>query len=399
MDLSAAELVYVCVVLGAGAYALMRTLTLLGVTRRLRIRGVEKRKRFESVRTQSPVEDPKTVALERGIESIERHFSVLRRLLVPLIVLFTVLMVAPAFLASASATMASMIGAVIAAIFGLALRPYLENAVGGLVISSSGLVRIGDTVRIDDWYGTIEDITTTHTTIKLWDWRRYLVPNSRMLQSTFFNYSLFDTYQWAYVEFWVAPDVDLDEVREIALRSPCASPHFSGREEPRFWIINIEKDAICCWVAAWADTPSGAWSLTHDTRTELLRELRRRGIPLSQQRHVWTAEAPGQPGGVRGSAAFPPRSRSRRRSRWRRAAVELVKPRSPLGRRPVRGQAGRNPEPSPNPRIAVPGDPRQPNPNHSTRCSPVTPRTEPSRSSLDALPSGTGSPPSPPGRP
>ena len=298
MELSAPELVYVTLVLGVGAYALVRTSTLLGVTRKLRLRKVHERRRFEAVRTEGPIEDPKGVALERGIESIEKHFSVLRRLLIPLIVFLTTILAAPAFLASTSAATASMVGAVVAVVLGLALRPFLENAMGGLVISSSGLVRIGDTVRVDDWYGTIEDITATHTTIKLWDWRRYLVPNSRMLQSTFFNYSLFDTYQWAYVEFWVAPDVDLDAVREIAVAMPERSEQYSSREAPKFWVIRIEKDAICCWVAAWADTPSGAWSLANDVRTELLGELRRRGIPLSLQRHEWASGVAPAAGGA-----------------------------------------------------------------------------------------------------
>ncbi len=292
MPLSAPELVYVVVVLGTGGYALMRTLVFLHAARRARIRNVEERRRFEAVRTGSPIEDPKAVALERGRESIESHFSVLRRLLVPLIAGVTLLLAAVPFFAGASATTASMIGAVIAVILGMALRPFLENAVAGLVISSSSLVRIGDTVRIDDWYGTVEDITATHTAIKVWDWRRYLVPNGRMLQSAFFNYSLFDTYQWAYVEFWVAPDADLDEVRAIAVRAPLPSPHFSRREDPAFWVIRIEKDAVCCWVAAWAETPSGAWALTNDIRTELLRELRQRKIPLSLQRHSWSSEGP-----------------------------------------------------------------------------------------------------------
>ncbi|MEZ5978468.1 MAG: mechanosensitive ion channel family protein [Planctomycetota bacterium] len=306
--MSVAEIVYVTVVLAAGAYALVRTLLLLGITRRLRLRSVEERKRFESVRTGTPLDDPKTVARERGIESIEKHFSVLRRLLVPLIVLITLLLAAPAFLGDSSASTASMFGAVVAVVLGFGLRPYLENAVAGLVVSSSRLVRIGDTVRVDDWYGTIEDVTATHTTIKVWDWRRYLVPNSRMLQSAFFNYSLFDSFQWAYVEFFVAPDADLDEVREIAVAMPLRSRHFSGREAPAFWVIGIEKDAIRCWVAAWVDTPSDAWALTNDVRTELLREFRRRGIPLTLQRHRWVPESAGTLGDTRGTEPpAPPR--------------------------------------------------------------------------------------------
>ena len=282
---SLAEVIYVLVVLAVGGYALGRTLLFLRAARRAGIRSVEERRRFEAVRTQTPIDDPKAVAIERGVQGIESHFSVLRGMLMPLIIGLTLLLAAVPFLAGTSAATASTIGAVVAVVLGFALRPFLENAVAGLVVSTSRLVRVGDTVRIDGHYGTIEDITATHTAVKVWDWRRYLVPNARMLQSTFFNYSLFDTFQWAYVEFWVAPDADLDEVREIALRCPEQSSNFSRREPPAFWIIQIEKDAVCCWVAAWADTPAGAWALTHDMRTELLRELRRRDVPLSLQRH------------------------------------------------------------------------------------------------------------------
>jgi len=292
MPLSVPEIIYIVIVLGVGCYGLVRTLLFLRMARRARIRSVKRRSRFEAVRTDSPIKHPEEVAMERGLESIETRFSVMRRVLVPLLLGLTLLLAAVPLFAETSAATASMIGAVIAVVCGMALRPFLENAVAGLVISSSQLVRIGDTIRIDDWYGTVEDITGTHTTVKVWDWRRYLVPNGRMLQSTFFNYSLFDTYQWAYVEFWVAPDADLDQVKEIALRAPLDSPYFAKTEDPAFWIIRIEKDAICCWVAAWADTPSGAWALTHDIRTELLRELRRQQIPLSLSRQRWSQEPP-----------------------------------------------------------------------------------------------------------
>ncbi len=292
MPLSTAEIIYVVLVLAVGLYAAARTLIFLRSSRQARIQNVEHRRRFESVLTNGPIDDAKSVALERGRESIESHFTVLRRLLVPIILGTTVALAGLPFIAATSASSASIVAAVLAALVGLAMRPFLENAIAGLVISASRLVRIGDTVRIDDWYGTVEDITATHTTVKVWDWRRYLVPNGRMLQSAFFNYSLFDTYQWAYVEFFLAPDADLDEVREIAIAVPKRSRFFTNKEDPQFWVIRIEKDAICCWVAAWADTPSAAWSLTNDIRTDLLRELRRRGVPMSLQRHEWVGAKP-----------------------------------------------------------------------------------------------------------
>ena len=66
----------------------------------------------------------------------------------------------------------------------------------------------------------------------------------------------------------------------------------------RFWVVDIERDAVCCWVAAWADSPQAAWTLMHDVRTELLRGLRREGVALSLKRHTheWSgAGAAGPP--------------------------------------------------------------------------------------------------------
>lgn len=287
--------VYIVAVLTIGTYALLRSLALLRATRNARIRGVEERRRFESVRTRTPLEDATSVARDRGIESIETHFTVVRRMVVPLIVGTTILLASVPLLADAPAATASLVGTVVAVVLGLALRPFLENAVSGIVISASRLVRIGDTVKVDGNYGTVEDITATHTTIKLWDWRRYLVPNGRMLQSPFLNYSLFDSFQWAYVEFWVAPDADLERVREIAVEASRRSSFLAGDEPPKFWVIEMDKDAVRCWVAAWANTPADAWSLTHDVRTHLLTELRKNGISLSLQRHRLSPEVELEP--------------------------------------------------------------------------------------------------------
>ena len=273
------ETLYVTLVLATGGYALIRTLAFLGAIKARRLANVAKRKRFEPIKGETPIEDPKAVARERAVEGIETQFTVLRRLLVPAIVSTTLLLASIPLLAAASAATVSVLSAAIALLIGLAVRPFFENAISGLVISSSGLLRIGDTVRIDEFYGTVEDITPTHTTIRVWDWRRYLVPNTKMLQSPFLNYSLHDTFRWAYVEFHVAPDAPLDVVRALAIRAPERSSFYARHEPPRFWVMDMHRDSIRCWIAAWADSPSDAWALSHDVRTELVRAFQEHGIP------------------------------------------------------------------------------------------------------------------------
>ena len=57
-----------------------------------------------------------------------------------------------------------------------------------------------------------------------------------------------------------------------------------GDESPLFWIKSLEKDAVCCVVAAWAATPSAAWTLRSSVRERLNREFRERGIATMQGR-------------------------------------------------------------------------------------------------------------------
>jgi small-conductance mechanosensitive channel len=276
--MSLPTIIYLAFVAVVGFGLLLRTWLWLRwshLKRRLRL---ETRENIDPVNTRSPVGDPSQLTTRRGLESIQRQFTVHQLVLIPAILLLTLLAAAIPFLGDVPATFVTLIAAAVTVILGVAARPLIENAIAGLVIAFSKLVSIGDTVKMDGFYGTIEDITATHTTIKLWDWRRYVVPNTRMLEANLVNYSLTDTFVWVSVEFHVTPLADIDQVREIALAAPRASSSYRDYEPPRFWVMELGKEHVCCWVAAWSDNPPEAWMLGHDIRTELIRQLRRHGI-------------------------------------------------------------------------------------------------------------------------
>ncbi len=260
------------------------------VTQRKLTRNIESVKRFEAVSTNSPVDDPTAMARERGLESIATRFTLVRRIFLPAVLLFTLALLVLPLLESVNAVYISLLVAVVAVVVSIAARPLLENLFAGIVLSFSQPVRIGDTVKVDEHYGTVEDISITHVTIKIWDWRRYMVPHSLMLNREFINYSLVDRYQWAHVEFWVAPESDLDQVRAIAEAAPKDSSHFAGHEDPRFWVMEMGKEGIRCWVAAWANTPFAAWQLKHDTHMELIRRFRDAGIRTHVHRVEWQSD-------------------------------------------------------------------------------------------------------------
>ena len=287
------------VAVGTGGLLLVARVYLGLVRTRIdRLRRLARKRRFDAVPTDSPVDDSTTVARQRARESINNQFTVTRLTFIPIVVVVTALAMGLPFLDQAPAALVSVIVTVITLVIGVAARPSLENAIAGLVVSSSRLINLGDTIEIDGHYGTVEDITATHTTIKLWDWRRYVVPNRRMLQSNFLNYSLNDRYIWAAVDVWVDYKTDIDRVRTIAIQCAQESRHFSGAEEPEFWVVELAKDGIRCKIAAWADLPSSSWMLRHDISRGLAQAFVRENICATVQhlRMTYSADQPAPPG-------------------------------------------------------------------------------------------------------
>ena len=201
------------------------------------------------------------------------------------------------------AALISFLFGTVTVMVGIAARPFIENVIAGVVLAFTQPLRIGDTVLIDDKWGKVEDISLTYSIIQIWDWRRYVIPNSQLLSKDFINYSLIDTYQWAYVEFWVSYEADLEQVKKLAMEATAASPAFVDYEDPSFWVMGMGKDGIRCWIAGWTDTPADGWALTHDIRTTLSMSLHRHGITCHSFNHKIQRE-PVQGGcriGMRGS--------------------------------------------------------------------------------------------------
>ncbi len=212
------------------------------------------------------------------VKGVKTRFTVIRRTLILFIVLVWALAMILPFMGRLPSTMISIIVAVSTAVVGIAARPVVENMISGIVISFSKQLRVGDTLVVDGQYGTVEDISITHTKIKTWDWKRYVIPNSRMLNKEFVNLTLNDSLQWAYIEFSVSYETDIDMVREIAMEVAAQSEHHNEQEVPQFWIRSMDKERVVCWIAAWADSPAEAWNLKSDVSMRLIRAFREKEI-------------------------------------------------------------------------------------------------------------------------
>lgn len=238
-----------------------------------------KRSRYSApIPTQSPVQDSAGDFKDDGVDNINLRFSIINRSLVgSLIVVFVILLLLP-LAGNIPTTAISIFAASFAVMLGIISRPFIENYISGILISFNRPFQIGDTVTINGSYGTIEDITMTSTVVKQWDWRRYIVPNAKMLNTEFVNHTRSDRYIWAKVEFWVAYDAPLDKVRLLAKDIAMSSKYFANYEAPSFWVMVLDQRAYQCWIAAWADSPSKAWELQSEIRFQLTKRMQEEGI-------------------------------------------------------------------------------------------------------------------------
>ena len=247
--------------------------------------------KFLAKNTDSPQDRPNRRARKKAMESIENRFTIIRRIsLFSLIIIWVIALIFP-YVGNIPATYISIFAASIGVVVGIMARPLIENTIAGIVISFSQPFRVNDTVIVDGHYGTIEDITTIHTVLKLWNWKRVIFPNSMMLSQKVINYTKTDLFQWVNIEFVVSYDCNLDNVERLVKREVVNCNNFADYEDPRFWVIGMEERSFKCWVVAWADNPPAAWELGHEIRSKIIKVFHKNNINASKVEFNFSPEA------------------------------------------------------------------------------------------------------------
>lgn len=80
--------------------------------------------------------------------------------------------------------------AITAVVVGFAARSTLANALAGVVLTITQPVRVGDTVKVGDHEGTVEDVTLSATVLRTVHGTLIRIPNELMAQSVVYNDTL-----------------------------------------------------------------------------------------------------------------------------------------------------------------------------------------------------------------
>jgi len=200
-------------------------------------------------------------------------------------------------------------------IAGLAARPVLSNLFAGLQIAVAQPIRLEDAVIVENEWGWIEEITGTYVVVRLWDWRRLIVPLSYFIEKPFQNWTRQSPALIGSVLIYVDYTVPVARVRDELTKIVSRSKLWNGQ------VVNLQvTDAkqetieLRALVSA-ADAPT-AFDLRCEVREALIAFLqreyphalpkRRAEVTLSED----TRQALDRPTPLRAGAAERERSRA-----------------------------------------------------------------------------------------
>jgi len=152
---------------------------------------------------------------------------------------------------------------------GLAAKPLLGNLIAGVQIAITQPIRLDDVVIIQGEFGWIEEFTSTYVVIRLWDWRRMVVPLGYFLENPFQNWTRTSAALIGSVYFHLDHRTPIQALRSKLEEIVKASKLWDGN------VVNLQVSdtteyAIEVRALATARDASKVWDLRCEIREKML---------------------------------------------------------------------------------------------------------------------------------
>ncbi|AUG76702.1 mechanosensitive ion channel protein [Kitasatospora sp. MMS16-BH015] len=208
------------------------------------------------------------------LRRVHTQTSVLRRVVSALIAVVTAAVMLLTFDAMRTIGTSLLASAgILGIVAGIAAQSALGNFFAGLQIAFGDTVRIGDTVVVDTQQGTVEEITLTYLVIRLWDYRRLIVPVSYFVSKPFENWTRRHPGLLAWVVLHLDHTTPVPELRAALHSFLETDPHWDG-EEWSLQVTDTTPSTLVVRAAMTARTPDEAALLRFEVREHLVAYLR-----------------------------------------------------------------------------------------------------------------------------
>jgi len=269
--------------------------------------------------------------IARGIKSLVKRLTrrhrqarnlglVLGRLsqgIVILIGLFVALsIVVPSFKAGDLVQLLGISGVAI----GFAFRDILQNFLAGILILLTEPFQLDDQIVFKDFEGTVENIQTRATTIRTYDGRWIVIPNSELFTNSVTVNTAFENRRLEY-DVGIGYGDDIDRAKGLILEAICSVDGILKEPPPDVLVVELAGSSVNIRARWWIKPPyrADALDMQDHVLVAIKNKLTANGIDLpfpTQQIlfHDQTEETDGD--------------RTRQREGWPAGNQEIPKPRS-----------------------------------------------------------------------
>ena len=173
---------------------------------------------------------PIHVADNLQARSIRTQFAFLRKLGIFLVILIAGASTLTLFdgarqLGTSLLTSAGILGLVV----GFAAQKILGNLLAGFQIALTQPIRIDDAVIVENEWGWIEELTLTYVVVRLWDWRRLVLPINYFIEKPFQNWTRNSAELIGSIFLYTDYAVPLEPLRAELTRLLTAHPLWDGQ--------------------------------------------------------------------------------------------------------------------------------------------------------------------------
>ena len=184
-------------------------------------------------------------------------------------------------------TALSVLGGAVGVGIGFGLQKLAANYVSGFVILAERSMRIGDTVRVDNFEGVITQINARYSVVRSLGGRESIVPNEMLITSRVENLSLVDSRLYQSTVVSVSYNSNVEQVSALLLAAALAQPRVLRDPAPGIQLSNFGADGLEFTVGYWIEDPqNGQGNLRSDINMAVLAALRANGIEIPYPQRV-----------------------------------------------------------------------------------------------------------------
>ncbi len=158
-------------------------------------------------------------------------------------------------------------------IIGFAAQKTLANFLAGIQIAFTQPIKLDDAVLVENEWGWIEEINLTYVVVRIWDWRRLVLPITYFIEKPFQNWTRNKGEIIGAVVFYLDYRTPVDKLRAKLVDVLENEPNWDGQVKA-LQVIDTKEYLIVVRALMSAKNSPMAWDLRCSVREKLIAYLK-----------------------------------------------------------------------------------------------------------------------------